>query len=287
MILLIDVIRKVVPIRVRQDFGLWTAKCAGKSKLIAYPYFFLLCGKIPHNLKLLPNGDCSVIYSENEIVAPRDGILAFIEVLQDKVYEKFWSPRVGDIVLDIGAYVGMFTLRAAKLVGDTGMVIAIEPEPRNLSYLKRNVESLSNVRVIEEAISNRIGEGMLHISNATPCHTLIHPHKKSMKVKVNTIDNIVTQLNLPHIDFIKMDIEGAGLQALEGAKHTLRGRVKLAIAAYHQLSNRSPELPHIINLLKSIRYQTHISGGYVYAERNNKKGKGGNNEDNISGTSLK
>lgn len=271
MILLIDLIRKMVPLRLRQDVGLWTVKQVGKSKLIAYPFFFLLCGKIPQNLKLLSNGDCSVIYSENEIVAPRDSILAFIEVLQDKAYEKFWSPSVGDIVLDVGAYVGMFTLRAAKLVGDTGMVIAIEPEPRNLSYLKRNVGHLSNVRIIGEAASDRIGEGKLYISNATPCHTLIYPHKKSIKVKVNTLDNIVEQLNLPHIDFIKMDIEGAGLQALEGAKYVLRGGAKLAIAAYHILSNGSPELPRIINLLESIGYQTHVSGGYVHAERSGTK----------------
>jgi len=267
MMLLIDLIRKVVPLRLRQDVGLWTAKRAGKSKFIAYPYFWLLCGKIPQDLKFLSNGDCSVTYFGNEIFAPRDGILAFIEVLQDRIYEKFWSPKVGDIVLDIGAYVGMFTLRVTRLVGDTGMVIAIEPEPHNLSYLKRNVEHLSNVRVIEEAISDRIGEGTLYISNATPCHTLIYPHKKSIKVKINTLDNIVAQLNLPHIDFIKMDIEGAGLQALEGARCVLKDGTKLAIAAYHILSNGSPELPHIINFLKSIGYQTYVSGGYVYAER--------------------
>jgi len=253
--------------RVRQDVGLWTADQAGRSKLLAYLYFFLLCGKVPKNLKLLSNGDCSVTYSESEIVAPRDGILAYIEVLQDKAYEKFWSPGTGDIVLDVGAYVGMFTVRAAKLVGDTGAVIAVEPEPRNLSYLKRNVEHLSNVKVVGEAASNRNGEGELFLSGATPCHTLVYSHKKSIEVKVNTLDNMATQLNLPRVDFIKMDIEGSGLQALEGARNILEGKVRLAIASYHTLPNGSPELPHIVKSLESSGYQTCISGGYVYAER--------------------
>jgi len=267
---LIDLIRRVVPMRVRQDVGLWTAAQAGRFRLLAYLYFFLLCGEIPRNLKLLSNGDCSVTYSKNEIVAPRDGILAFIEVLQDRAYEKFWSPRAGDVVLDVGAYVGMFTLRAAKLIGSTGRVIAVEPESRNLSYLRKNVEHLGNVEVVGEAASNKSGEGKLFLSSATPCHTLIYSHKRSTKVKVNTLDNIATQLNLPRVDFIKMDIEGSELQALEGAINILGGKVRLAIASYHTLRNGSPELPHIVAFLKSIEYQTYVSGGYVYAERRTK-----------------
>lgn len=269
--MLIDLIRKVIPIRKRQDIGLWTAKKASKFKFLAYPYFFLLCGKIPKNLRLLSHNECATTYLGEEIASPRDGILSSMEVIQDEVYEKLWSPKETDIVIDAGAYVGAFTVKAAKLVGEKGIVIAIEPEPKNISYLKRNTEPFRNIKIIDSAISNYNGVGTLYISNASPCHTLTHKHKDSVEIKVNTLDSIATQLKLPHIDFIKMDIEGANLIALEGATETLkRPEVKLAIAAYHNLLNGKPELPCIATFLEDRGFSIHSEGGYIYAKKNTK-----------------
>lgn len=265
---LLDLIRKVVPIRIRQDLGLKTAALAGTSKFLAYPYFFLLCGKTPKNLQLLPKGKCSVYYNKYRIVAPRDGILAFIEVLQDEVYEKIGGPKEGDIVLDVGAYVGMFTLKVINKVGKFGTVVPIEPNPTNLIYLKENVNPHGNIKVVEEAILNRIGEGKLYISSASPCHSLVYPHKDFLNVKINTIDNLVEQLGLPHVDFIKMDIEGAELQALEGAKETLtKNNVRCAIASYHALPDGKPEMPYIIAFFELVGYYTRIIDKYVYAQK--------------------
>ena len=146
--MLIDIVRKVLPIRIRQDLGLWSLAQSAKCRAFLYPYFYLLCGDTPKNLTLLPYGECSVNYNGRDIRAPRDGILAFIEVFQDRIYEKLWSPKEGDVVIDVGAYVGMFTIRASELVGESGRVIAIEPEPRNFSYLERNTEGLNNVSLV-------------------------------------------------------------------------------------------------------------------------------------------
>ena len=266
--MLLNLIRRFIPIRIRQDIGLWILSGLVKFKFSAYPFFFLLCGKTPKDLKLLPNRECSIEFNGRDIVAPRDGILAFIEILQDEVYEKFGGPRKGDIVLDIGAYVGMFTLKAARQVGDAGMVIAIEPNPSNISYLRKNVEALKNVSVAEEAILNRVEVGKLYISGvSSQCHSLIYHHKKSIDVKMNTLDNLAEDLRLPKVDFIKMDIEGAELQALEGARGILKNNVKLAIASYHPLPNGKPELPLIVDFLESVGYKTKILDKYVYAEK--------------------
>jgi len=70
--------------------------------------------------------------------------------------------------------VGAFAVKAAKLVGEKGIVIAIEPEPRNLSYLRRNTEPFENIRVIESALSDYSGIRTLYTSNASPCHTLVY-----------------------------------------------------------------------------------------------------------------
>ena len=274
--MLLDLVRKVVPINVRQDVGLWAVGKVASSKFLAYPFFYLLCGEIPKGLKTLPGGKCSITYNGYEITSPRDGLFTFIEVLQDEVYEKLGSPKERDVVLDIGAYVGMFTLKVANLVGKSGMVIPIEPSPTNLSYLKQNVNHLGNVKIVEEAILDRIGEGKLYLSSASPCHSLVYPHKDFLKVKVNTLDNLAKQLNLPHVDFIKIDIEGAELQALEGARGILtKNNIRCAIASYHTLPNGTPELPQIINFFQSVGYHYKIIDKYVYAERKGSQEKYG------------
>lgn len=266
--MLIDILRKIIPIQKRQDIGLWTFRQAGRFKFLTYLYFFLLCGVVPKNLKLLSHNECAVTYYGKEIVSPRDGILAAFEVFQDDVYGTFWKPRKGDIVIDAGAYVGAYAIKAANMVGGKGIVIAIEPEPRNISYLKRNVSQSKNIKVVESALSDYKGIGTLYISNASPCHTLTFKHSDSVEVEIDTLDNIVAQLKLPHVDFIKMDIEGANLVALEGAKEVLKRReVKLAIAAYHLQTNGQAELPSIIAFLENLGFEIHERKGYVYAKK--------------------
>ena len=95
--MLIDVIRKVVPMRERQDIGLWITKQAGRSKFLAYPYFFLLCGTIPLNLRLLSHEECAVTYLDEEKRRLETGYWLFRGV-SNKVYEKLWSPKEGDVV---------------------------------------------------------------------------------------------------------------------------------------------------------------------------------------------
>ena len=140
--MILDIVRKIVPIRYRQSLGLRSAHQASRSRLTLYPYLFFLCGAIPKNLKLLPNDKCAVCYKGCEVVFPRDGIFTSWEVLQDEIYERLYTPEAGDVVVDIGAYIGMFTVKASLQVKEAGKVIAIEPADTNLEYLRVNTTNL-------------------------------------------------------------------------------------------------------------------------------------------------
>lgn len=269
--MLIDAIRSIVPMRVRQDLGLWTAAQAGKSKYLLYPYYFLLCGQVPKSLVLFEEGTCGVEYKRTLVRAPRDGILAFIEVFQDEIYLKCGRPKEGDVVMDIGAYVGMFTVQASKLVGSHGRVIAVEPAPKNFEYLQKNTDELGNVIRVKKAAFNYVGEGKLSISRASPCHTLIYDHKDGIEVEVITLDRLAQYLGLPKVDFIKIDAEGSELGILEGAETLLRNnKVRLAVAAYHDIGKGKNEAEEVVKFLRKVGYQTLLDNRYVYAERKEK-----------------
>jgi FkbM family methyltransferase len=127
----------------------------------------------------------------------------------------------GAVFYDIGANVGVYTLLASKLVGDNGQVVAFEPLPENLAFLRRHIElnRCANVRVVEAALSDRSGSGML----ATEGHRSMGRLTTggSVAVAVLALDAAVARLGLPLPGVLKMDIEGGEAAALRGAGRTV------------------------------------------------------------------
>ncbi len=263
-----DLIQKVVPIRFRQSVGLWTIQQASRSKWLLYPYLFLLCGDYPRNMESRPYCNYMVCYQGHCIYAPRDGALAFMEVLQEEVYERIHRPQEGDTVIDVGAYVGMFTVKTALHLSHSGRVLAVEPSQDNFSYLSLNTRGLANVTQVPVALGASTGYGRLTSTDASPCHQLTEQRgKDTEEVRIETMDDMVARLEIDKVDFIKIDVEGSELKVLQGATNTLRNnRLHLAIAAYHDLDTGEPELPQVCELLKNAGFRVQVIKGYVYAD---------------------
>ena len=191
----------------------------------------------------------------------------FEQYIRD-IYEKYYKVKRGDIVIDGGAHIGLFTVKAGQAVGDEGMVIAIEPEPDNLKFLKRNIEAneLTNVVIIGEGVWSRKDRLKLSIKNSTDTHTFLGRKDAIgfIEVEVDTVDNILRGLGIMRIDFIKMDIEGAEIEALKGMKETLQNTdVKLAIAAYHEVEGKQTHKT-IAPWLRRSGFQVYVKRGIVY-----------------------
>jgi FkbM family methyltransferase len=160
--------------------------------------------------------------------------------------------KAGDIVLDCGANVGVYT----RLALDAGArtVVAIEPAPENLEALRRNFKSeiaTGSVIVVPKGVWNK--EDILTLSidphNTAADSFLMNqkPDNKTVQAPLTTIDKLVAGLKLDRVDHIKMDIEGAETRALEGAQETLRQyHPRLSLASYHVPTDpeRIPELVH-------------------------------------------
>ena len=128
--------------------------------------------------------------------------------------------KKGDVVVDIGAHIGYYTLIFAELVGENGKVFAFEPNPDNFAVLKKNVElnGYQNVVLEQKAVSNKTGKTKLYLcDDNTGDHRLFDSHDGRKTVEVDTIkmDDYFSNYNR-EIALIKMDIQGVETLAVQG-----------------------------------------------------------------------
>ena len=151
-----------------------------------------------------------------------------------KGYTKNKSITKGMTVIDVGAFDGTFTIYAAKKVGDTGEVIAYEPDDFAYKMLLRNIElnRLTNVAVIKRGIYNQVGN-KLFINSFWDSRISCDDTRALKYIEVSTLDQELQRLILPRVDFVKMDIEGAEIEAIQTMKQLLKLKPYFAIASYH------------------------------------------------------
>jgi len=160
--------------------------------------------------------------------------------------------KTGDVVLDCGANIGVFV--RASLDHGASKVVAIEPAPENLECLRRNFRTeieQGTVIVYPKGVWDKDDLLTLHVDphNSAADSFLIHRAgaHSDQKLPLTTIDKLVTELKLQRVDFIKMDIEGAEVKALNGGRETIRKfHPRMALSAYHAVD-------HPVEVPKAVR----------------------------------
>jgi FkbM family methyltransferase len=146
----------------------------------------------------------------------------------------------GDVVYDIGANLGFFSLIAARLVGPEGRVFAFEPAPENVEAIRSNAElnRIDNVAVIPRAVSSRAGTARLQIVDDQSWSRLEefgeHPDtERVLEVETVAIDGLVESGELPPPTLVKIDVEGAELVVLEGMRATIERHRPAIVCELH------------------------------------------------------
>jgi FkbM family methyltransferase len=158
---------------------------------------------------------------------------------QDRdIYRTASGIRPGDVVLDCGANIGVFTKKA--LAAGAGHVIAIEPAPENLRVLKKNLAAeiaAGKVTIYEKGVWDKDDILKMNIdpaNSAADSFVRERPGAQVIELPLTTVDKVVAEVGLQRVDFIKMDIEGAERQAVVGAAETIkRFRPRMALCIYH------------------------------------------------------
>lgn len=148
-------------------------------------------------------------------------------------YEKIREIKEDDIIIDAGAYPGEFTVYAAR---KGNKVIALEPDENNAADLEDNLDlnGVKNVVVRNKGLSDNIGKIRMTGENFT---SEINQEGDKI-VDITTLDSLVENLELEELDFVKMDIEGEEIKALEGGEETMaRFSPFFSVASYHQVDD--------------------------------------------------
>ena len=162
--------------------------------------------------------------------------------------------HAGDVVLDGGANIGVFTRKALNAGART--VIAVEPAPENVESLRRNfAKEIASGRVVLQAVGlwNQAAELPLRVDGANSARNSFVLDEgattSTVVVPLVTIDSLVAKLAPTSVDFIKLDIEGAEKNAIAGATQTIaRFHPRLAVAMEH-LVDDPIAIPAAINAM--------------------------------------
>src|SRR3989344_5109884 len=148
-----------------------------------------------------------------------------------------------DLVIDIGAHIGLFSIFAASRAKN-GRVYAFEPAPDNFQMLEKNIglNNLSNIVPVNQAVAGKGGvRDFILYKKSAAAHSFVFSKTEErdiIKVKTVSLDEIVKKNNIEKIDVLKMDCEGAEYEILFNASPETLAMVKSICMEYHEYENR-------------------------------------------------
>lgn len=183
---------------------------------------------------------------------------------------RIFTPNKGDVVLDVGAHIGYYTLKAAQAVGPEGIVISVEPDPRNFKILRKNVRGnrLRNVKLINCALGSPTGYARFKMSSSPLKSQLVKKLQNRdpslVKVEVKTMDELCEKIGVQRLNWVKIDVEGGASDVLRGGFKILRHPTRMIIEVPD-----SETLELLAKLEYSIRplLTSNSKLGYYYATR--------------------
>jgi FkbM family methyltransferase len=198
---------------------------------------------------------------------------------EDEIIHHF-DTKQGDIVVDVGAHIGKYTLIASKRVGENGKVIAIEAHPGNYEMLNRNIKlnGLTNVIPLNYAVYSKETKIKLFLPGKKPNQTIYNTlissratdEEKFIEVNANTLDNLLQKNGISHaeVNWIKIDVEGAELEVLKGAYDIMSNSKNITLLIeIHNLQDGKNLYSPIMNLMEKHNFKVEFENTWPNGEK--------------------
>jgi FkbM family methyltransferase len=145
--------------------------------------------------------------------------------------------RPGDVVWDVGANVGLYTLPLSEAVGASGKVFAFEPTPTCFAALNERTQGRANIQAVQTALGDRVGTAQLAVDSSETSTTnslFVAGATKTLDVRITTGDSLVASAEVLAPDVLKVDVEGFEEEVLRGLTRQLaRPRCRAVFCEVH------------------------------------------------------
>ena len=170
----------------------------------------------------------------------------------------------GMVFVDVGANIGSHAINAARLVGRTGSVFAFEADPDTYRLLAENITSngLRNIVARQTCVSDHVGTlSFYKHRDSAKSSTVDRGEKLSATLPSDTLDNLISANT--KIDVLKVDVEGAELSVLRGAREILndRGRPSVVIIEVFDVRDNTDKSEGIREVLEGYGYKFYLFDG--------------------------
>ena len=198
-------------------------------------------------------------------------------IREDEIIERF-TPKEGDVVIDIGAHIGRYTIIGAKRVGTNGKVVAIEANPSNFEMLNRNIKlnQLTNIISLNNAVYSKETKIKLYLPGEELGHTIYNTvmsdraknEDKFVEVSANTLDYFLQLKGITDVNWIKIDVEGAEFEVLKGATNVLSKSKDIALLIeIHNLSGGTNLYRQILEFLRLYNFKIEFEKSHDGGEK--------------------
>lgn len=231
--------------------------------------------------RLLLGKNLSTIEIRNGLLLSPGIGLHSISIYREIFVKNVYNPpgfeiKHGDVVIDIGANIGIFTLYAASQ--GCGQIYAFEPHPDNFSILLENIRinDLTNVKPYMVGVASKEEKGLLKVSSISGHHEVIDREKKNefisvLEIRTINLEHFIKDNDIGPVDFLKIDCEGSEGDIFLSLSTKFFEKINKVVIEYHNNVSKLND-QQISKILKEnnfhcVKQNINHSYGYIYAKK--------------------
>lgn len=200
-------------------------------------------------------------------------------IFEEREYADYFPFYKEVTIVDIGAHYGYFSLFAHYNTNPNSRIFAIEPDKDNFKHLQQNIHDceVNNIESCCFAIAGKTGITKLYKGenvnhSLIENNSLLYDNKKYDEVEVRTLEELINENKIDHVDFLKMDCEGAEYTILQNLSDKIYDKITCISLEFHDLKDKDLNAALIISILTKKGFEI-VKYNYSKTKRNLNFGK--------------